>query len=61
MISEVKNHIRRNKTVYIAGVTGFTIGAMLGLVYQSPRNIAMIDSFKLINWKSPHQPYPSTG
>lgn len=61
-IEKVKNHLKKNKKIYIAGAAGVVAGAVVGAVgiwvYASRNgaNIAMVDSMKLtlINWKSPH-------
>lgn len=54
-IQKIKDHVVRNKKVYITGGVCFVLGAAIGGgVVAKQQNIAIIDSFKLINWKSPH-------
>lgn len=51
---KAKAHFKKNKNVYIGTGVGIVVGGMVVFVLKSGVNKATIDSFKLINWKSPH-------
>lgn len=54
-IQSVKTHFSENKKVYIVGGVCFVVGAAGAvIVYCHGGNKANIDSWKFINWKSPH-------
>lgn len=53
-VQKIKSHLRENRKVYIAASIGVVVGAVGALVLYGHGNKATIDSWKLINWKSPH-------
>jgi hypothetical protein len=53
-IEKMKTHLRENKKVYVTGSVCLLVGAATALVLTRNGNKATIDSWKLINWKSPH-------
>lgn len=50
---EFKDHIERNQTAYISGAIGIVLGGIGTFLFMSD-DAQIIDSFKFINWKSPH-------
>ena len=50
---KVKTHFRENKKVYIATAAGVVAGAVSVMIF-GPSQIVLVDSLKLINWKSNH-------
>jgi len=55
--SKIKKHLKNHKEAYIFGGGGILIGAMVGGAFVLTRvtgNVAIVDSLKLINWKSLH-------
>ena len=53
MLDRVKIHLQENKKVYIVGGAALVVGAIGGAVYMGG-GVQIVDSFKLLNWKSPH-------
>ena len=56
-IDRVKKHFADNKGAYIAGGVGVLIGAAVATVVvlkQTEGNKAIVDSYNLIKYKSPH-------
>jgi hypothetical protein len=52
-IEKVKTHLKENKATYFVGVGGVVVGTAVGF-FSFGRGVQIVDSFKLINWKSPH-------
>lgn len=52
-VETVKTHLQENKKVYIASGVSLVVGAVGALAF-SGGGTQIVDSFKLINWKSPH-------
>jgi len=55
--NKIKKHFKENKVAYIAGSVGVLVGALGGGAFVLTRlsgNVAIVDSLKLINWKSSH-------
>lgn len=52
-IQKIKTHVQENKKVYIGTGVGILVGSVVTLT-ATRKTVIIVDSLKLINWKSPH-------
>lgn len=53
-LEKIKIHFRENKKLYIAGGISLTVG-VVGGAFLTSNGVQIVDSFKLVNWKSSHE------
>jgi len=54
-VEKIKNHFKENKKLYIGLGIGAVVGVAGTIIFKkNDGNQAIVDSFKLVNWKSPH-------
>ncbi len=52
-IVKVKNHLKENRVTYFVGAGCTVVGVAVGVIVFG-NGVQIVDSLKLINWKSPH-------
>jgi hypothetical protein len=53
-VQTIKKHVKDHKEAYIAGAVCFIVGAAGALIIKGSQNTAIVDSFNMIKYKSPH-------
>jgi hypothetical protein len=53
-VQKIKTHIKENKKTYIVGGVCFVVGAAAMAIVKGSQNTAIVDSFNILKYKSPH-------